>query len=89
MFQHTDELDYQNLDGWEEVRSALEEVEKIRNTGQDARVEIVNSNADTILRITLRSIDELETYFKSHLRQLILQNTTEDLSVVSGRIVVQ
>ncbi len=82
-------LDGHYLEGWEEIRSALEHVETIRRSGRNAKVEIENSNADTKLKITLRSIDELDEYFNSHLRQLILQGLNEDTSVVIGRIHLQ
>jgi hypothetical protein len=89
VFQHTDDLDVHNLIGWEEIRSALEHVESIRREGREAKVEIENSNTDTILRFSLRSTDELDEYFKSHLRQLILQGLIEDTTAVTGRILLQ
>jgi len=79
-------LDGHYLEGWEEIRSALEHVETIRRSGRNAKVEIENSNADTKLKITLRSTDELDAYFNSHLRQLILQGMRDDTSIVTGRI---
>ncbi|MBN2229614.1 MAG: hypothetical protein JW779_08455 [Candidatus Thorarchaeota archaeon] len=75
--------------GWEEVRMALREVERLRESGQDAKVEVINSIATTKLRITLRSEKELEEYFNSHLRRMILDGLVEDSSNVSGRIVIQ
>ncbi|MGY5872689.1 MAG: hypothetical protein RTV72_10620 [Candidatus Thorarchaeota archaeon] len=84
--QRIEDLDGHNLSGWEEIRSALEHVEVIRRNGKKAKVEIENSNADTKLKITLRSTEELDEYFNSHLRQLILQGQTEDTTVVTGRI---
>ncbi len=89
VFQHTDDLDVHNLIGWEEIRSALEHVESIRREGLEAKVEIENSNTDTILRFSLRSTDELDEYFNSHLRQLILQGLIEDTTAVTGRIHLQ
>jgi len=82
-------LDGHYLEGWEEIRSALEHIETIRRCGMNAKVEIENSNADTKLKITLRTTDELNEYFNSHLRQLILQGLNEDTSVVIGRIHLQ
>jgi uncharacterized UBP type Zn finger protein len=82
-------LDGHYLEGWEEIRSALEHVEVIRRNGRKAKVVIENSNADTKLKITLRSTDELDEYFNSHLRQLILQGLSEDTTVVLGRIHLQ
>jgi hypothetical protein len=76
------------LSGWNEVRTALEQVERIRQTGKDARLEIINSVANTTLRITLRSTKELDEYFNSHLRRLILDGLMEDSSCVSGKIVI-
>ena len=87
MFQEMKNLD-EYLVGWEEIRQALKEVEKRRKQGQDAKVEIINSAANTTLRITLRSIKELDEYFKSHLRRLILDDCVEDTSCVSGRIIL-
>ena len=89
MFQHIEDLDEHNLIGWDEIRSALEHVESIRREGQEAKVEIENSNTDTILRFSLKSIDELDEYFNSHLRQLILQGLIEDTTAVTGRIHLQ
>ncbi|MFW9843848.1 MAG: hypothetical protein ACFFEV_04675 [Candidatus Thorarchaeota archaeon] len=79
-------LDGHYLEGWEEIRSALEHVEVIQRNGRNAKVEIENSNADTKLKITLRTTAELDEYFNSHLRQLILKGLEEDTSVVIGRI---
>ena len=86
MFQHIENLDGHYLIGWEEIRSALEHVEAIRGNGQEAKISVENSNADTKLRFTLRSIDELEEYFKSHLHQLILQGLFDNTTIVTGRI---
>jgi len=82
-------LDGHYLEGWEEIRSALEHVEAIRRNGSNAKIEVINSNADTKLKVTLRSTDELDAYFNSHLRQLILQGMAEDTSTVVGRILLQ
>ncbi len=89
MLHQLENLDGHYLEGWEEIRSALEHVEVIRRNGKKAKVEIENSNADTKLKITLRSTDELDEYFNSHLRQLILQGLSEDTTVVTGRIHLQ
>jgi len=77
------------LIGWDEIRYALKRVEDARQQGQDAKIEITNANKDTILRITLRSVDELERYFKSDLRRLILGGRKEDSSSVWGKIILQ
>jgi len=89
VFQHIEDLDGHNLIGWEEIRTALEHVESIRREGRQAKVEIENSNTDTILKFSLKSTDELDEYFNSHLRQLILQGLIEDTTVVTGRIHLQ
>jgi len=88
MFQRIENVDEQYLSGWKDVRIALERVEKMRQAGKDARVEIINSVANTTLRITLRSIKELDEYFNSHLRRLIIDGLIEDSSCVSGRIIM-
>lgn len=89
MFHQLENLDGHYLEGWEEIRSALEHVEAIRRNGQNAKVVIENSNADTKLKLTIRSTDELEAYFNSHLRKLILHGMLEDTSIVTGRILLQ
>jgi hypothetical protein len=89
VFHQLENLDGHYLEGWEEIRSALEHVEAIRRYGMKAKVEIENSNKDTKLKMTLRSTDELDAYFSSHLRQLILQGMLEDSSIVTGRIYLQ
>ena len=89
MFYQLENLDGHYLEGWEEIRSALEHVEAIRRNGRNAKVVIENSNTDTKLKMTLRSTDELDSYFKSHLRKLILQGMLEDTSIVTGRIHLQ
>ena len=86
MLQHIEDLNGHYIEGWEQIRSALEHVEVIRRNGREAKVEIVNSNADTKLKMTLRSTKELDEYFKSHLRKLILNGLEEDTSIVTGRI---
>jgi hypothetical protein len=85
VFHQVEILDGHYLKGWEEIRSALEHVEALRRNGRKAKVEIENSNADTKLTMTLRSTQELDAYFKSHLRKLILQGMDEDNSIVTGR----
>ncbi len=87
VFLQKNDLDVDDLSGWDQVRVALQRVEEARRSGQDAKVEITNSNDGTTLRITLRSIEELEQYFNSHLRCLVLQGADEDSSMVSGRII--
>ena len=87
VFQQTKDLKEEYLVGWNEIRAALREVERLREEGYDARVEVINSKASIILRITLRSEKELEEYFKSHLRRMILNGLAEDTSEVSGRII--
>ena len=89
MLHELENLDGHYLEGWEEIRSALEHVEVIRRKGRKAKVEIENSNADTKLKMTLRSTEELDSYFNSHLRQLILHGLLEDTSIVTGRILLQ
>jgi hypothetical protein len=89
VFYQLDNLDGHYLEGWEEIRSALEHVEAIRRNGGNAKVVIENSNADTKLKMTLRSTEELDSYFNSHLRRLILQGMLEDTSIVTGRILLQ
>jgi hypothetical protein len=89
MFQRIEDLDGHYLEGWEEIRTALEHVEAIRRNGIPAKVEIENANADTKLKITLRSTDELDEYFNSHLRMLILQGQLEDTMTVKGIIHLQ
>jgi hypothetical protein len=88
MIHDVKNVDEPFLSGWNEVRTALEQVERIRQTGKDARLEIINSVANTTLRITLRSTKELDEYFNSHLRRLILDGLMEDTSCVSGKIVI-
>jgi hypothetical protein len=88
MFQGTANVGEEYLVGWNEIRVALRSVEKLRRKGNDARVEVINSMGNTTLRVTLRSERELEEYFNSHLRRLILNGLTEDRSCVSGRILV-
>jgi hypothetical protein len=88
MFQRTANVDEEYLVGWNEIRVALRSIEKLRRKGKNARVEIINSMGNTTLRVTLRSENELEDYFNSHLRRLILNGLTEDRFCVSGRILV-
>ncbi len=89
VFHEIEILDGHYLEGWEEIRNALEHVEAIRRKGLNAKVEVENSTADTKLKVTLRSTEELDAYFNSHLRQLILQGMTDDTSKVIGRILLQ
>ena len=86
VFQEMNYLDKEYLVGWEEIRAALRDVEKLRQSGKNAKVEIINSINTNTLRITLRSIKELDEYLNSHLRRLILDGAKEDTSSVSGRI---
>jgi hypothetical protein len=88
MFQEIQDSNEEYLVGWKEIRNALRRVEVLRESGQNAKVEIINSMGNTTLRVTLRSENELEEYFNSHLRQLILNGLAEDNTCVSGRIVL-
>jgi hypothetical protein len=88
MFHNIENMDEQVLSGWEELRIALDKVEEIRQTGKDARLEVINSIENTTLRITLRSKIELDEYLNSHLRRLILGSSAEDFSCVKGKIII-
>jgi hypothetical protein len=88
LFQNIENTDEQYLSGWKNVRTALEQVEKMRQQGRDARLEVINSVSNTTLRITLRSTKELDEYLNSHLRRLIIDGLVEDSSCVSGRIIL-
>jgi hypothetical protein len=88
MFHNIENIDERFLSGWEELRIALDKVEEIRQTGKDARLEVINSVENTTLRITLRSKKELDDYLNSHLRRLILGSSAEDSSCVKGKIII-
>ncbi|TFG28822.1 hypothetical protein EU527_16755 [Candidatus Thorarchaeota archaeon] len=89
MFIRLEEQDVHYLSGWEEIRAALVRVQEARESGQDVKIAIMNSNVDTILKFTLRTIDELEKYLKSTLHQMILQGASEDSCSVMGKIILQ
>ena len=60
------------LSGWEEIRKALEEVERLRMQGFDARVEIVDSSDSSGLRVTLRSFKELQEYISYRFSRMLM-----------------
>lgn len=50
------------LTGLDEIRVALKDVEELRQKGIDARVEIIESEDDSGLRVSLRSFRELQEF---------------------------
>jgi hypothetical protein len=60
------------LSGWEEIRKALEEVEELRKQGLDARIEIIDTNDDSGLCMTLRSFRDLQQYLSHRLGKMLM-----------------
>lgn len=82
------------LTGWDDIRSALGVVEELRNEEPctNARIEVYQHSANQIsLKVTLRSIQELEDYLNSRFRQVLEKEMGEsfrlsELELVTSRV---
>ncbi|MFW9957610.1 MAG: hypothetical protein ACFFCT_06030 [Candidatus Odinarchaeota archaeon] len=64
------------LIGLDEIRVALKEVEKLRQNGIDARVEILDCDDDSSLRVTLRSFSELQEFITQRYSRMLTDGIT-------------
>jgi len=64
------------LTGLDEIRVALKEVEKLRQNGIDARVEILDCDDDSNLRATLRSFRELQEFITQRYSRMLTDGIT-------------
>jgi hypothetical protein len=77
--KQTADLTEMELSGWEDIRKALEEVEKLRKQGLDARVEIVDSRDPSGIRVTLRSFKELQEYISHRFSRMLMTGITSSI----------
>jgi hypothetical protein len=82
------------LTGWDDIRCALGVVEELRNEEPctNARIEVYQHSANQMsLKITLRSIQELDDYLNSRFRRVLQEEMSEsfglsELEQVSSRV---
>ena len=69
---------------WEDIRNALTIVEERRKgpTHNNARVEVYQHNEDKVsLKITFRSVRELDEYLNSRFRRMLLEGVGDSLRI--------
>ncbi|OLS26878.1 MAG: hypothetical protein ThorAB25_20930 [Candidatus Thorarchaeota archaeon AB_25] len=79
---------------WEDIRNALAIVEELRKgpTHTNARVEVYQHSEDKVsLKVTFRSVQELDEYLNSRFRRMLLEGVgdslrIEDLERVSSEV---
>jgi len=64
------------LTGLDEIRVALKEVEKLRQNGIDARVEILDYDDNSSPRVTLRSFRELQEFITQRYSRMLTDGIT-------------
>jgi hypothetical protein len=87
-------LPNKTLTGWNDIRSALGVVEELCNEEPytNARIEVYQHSANQMsLKVTLRSIQELDDYLNSRFRQVLEKEMGEsfrlsELELVSSRV---
>ena len=79
---------------WEDIRNALAIVEELRKgpTHSNSRVEVFQHNENQVsLKVTFRSVRELDEYLNSRFRRMLLEGVgdslrIEDLERVSSEV---
>lgn len=82
------------LIGWDDIRRALGVVEELRNEEPytNARIEVYQHGANQMrLKVTLRSVQELDDYLNSRFRRVLQEEMREsfrlsELELVSSRV---
>ncbi|MFW9811204.1 MAG: hypothetical protein ACFFF9_02020 [Candidatus Thorarchaeota archaeon] len=71
------------LVGWEEIRQALEFVEEHRKLGthNHLRIEVYEYSESSNLRVTFRTVSELDEYLQSRFRELLLKGIGDSLKL--------
>ena len=69
---------------WEDIRNALAIVEELRKqqSHSNARVEVYQHSADKVsLKVTFRSVRELDEYLNSRFRRMLLEGVGDSLRI--------
>ncbi len=69
---------------WEDIRNALAIVEELRKqqTQSNARVEVYQHSEDKVsLKVTFRSVRELDEYLNSRFRRMLLEGVGDSLRI--------
>ena len=69
---------------WEDIRKALSIVEELRKqqSHSNARVEVYQNSADKVsLKVTFRSVQELDEYLNSRFRRMLLEGIGDLLKI--------
>jgi hypothetical protein len=64
------------LIGLDAIRVALKGVEELRKEGIDARVEILDGEDDSVLRVSLRSFKELQEFITNRYSRMLVDGVT-------------
>jgi hypothetical protein len=70
--QQSSKLLESELTGLDEIRVALKHVEELRLDGIDARVEVLDGEENSHLKVTLRSFKELQEYITRRYSRLLV-----------------
>jgi len=78
----TTDLQGKTLSGWEEIRDALLAVENLRRQGfVEARVEAYEYQDDISVKVTFRSVKELEQHLDSRMRRTLFEGVSDRLEL--------
>lgn len=89
---------WKTLNGWEEIRSALLFVEELRaqEKHDDARLEVYEHSGDSSLKVSFRTLCDLDDYLQSKIRGVLLKDENEGacqqldvMSEVRGQFVMK
>ncbi len=71
------------LVGWEEIRDGLSFVEGLQKQGthRHARIEVYEYSESSNLKVTFRTVLELDRYIQSRLRRLFLEKMGDSLKI--------
>jgi hypothetical protein len=71
------------LVGWEEIRQALEFVEEHRKHGihSHVRIEVYEYGENSNLKVTFRTVSELDEYLHSRFRGMLLKGVGDSLKI--------
>ena len=71
------------LVGWEEIRQALEFVEEHRKHGihSHVRIEVHEYSENSNLKVTFRTVSELDEYLHSRFRGMLLKGVGDSLKI--------
>ncbi|TFG32830.1 hypothetical protein EU527_09375 [Candidatus Thorarchaeota archaeon] len=79
-YQKTNPTEFE-LYGWNEIRKAMEHVEKLRQNGVDARIEVIDTDCASCPAMTLCSFDELREFISIRFTHMLGRGVTTSISL--------